>query len=76
VTPDFREEDTGEITLRPSHLDDFIGQRPVRENLRVFVEAARGAATRWTTSSSPARRGSARRPWRRSWRANSASAFA
>jgi len=42
VAPDFRSEDTGEITLRPSHLDDFIGQRAVRENLRVFVEAARG----------------------------------
>jgi Holliday junction DNA helicase RuvB len=42
VAPDFRAEDNGEVTLRPSHLDDFIGQRPVRENLRVFVEAARG----------------------------------
>ncbi|MEO3428878.1 Holliday junction branch migration DNA helicase RuvB [Pelagibius sp. CAU 1746] len=42
VAPDFREEDSGEISLRPSHLDDFIGQRAVRENLRVFIEAARG----------------------------------
>jgi len=42
VAPDFNEADTGEVTLRPSHLDDFIGQRAVRENLRVFVEAARG----------------------------------
>lgn len=42
VAPDFSEEDTGEITLRPSHLGDFIGQRAVRENLRVFIEAARG----------------------------------
>src|SRR3546814_7145821 len=42
LAPDFREEDAGELTLRPSHLDDFIGQRTVRENLRVFVEAARG----------------------------------
>ena len=41
VAPDFREEDAGELSLRPSHLDDFIGQRAVRENLRVFVEAAR-----------------------------------
>jgi Holliday junction DNA helicase RuvB len=41
VAPDFRAEDTGEVSLRPSHLDDFIGQRAVRENLRVFVEAAR-----------------------------------
>jgi Holliday junction DNA helicase RuvB len=42
VAPAFREEDSGELSLRPSHLDDFIGQRAVRENLRVFVEAARG----------------------------------
>jgi Holliday junction DNA helicase RuvB len=42
VAPDFRDEDSGELSLRPSHLDDFIGQRAVRENLRVFVEAARG----------------------------------
>ena len=37
VAPDFREEDTGEVSLRPAQLDDFIGQRPVRENLRVFI---------------------------------------
>ncbi|MGF1628503.1 MAG: Holliday junction branch migration DNA helicase RuvB [Kiloniellaceae bacterium] len=42
VAPDFRAEDSGEISLRPAQLDDFIGQRAVRENLRVFVEAARG----------------------------------
>ncbi|WP_340115176.1 Holliday junction branch migration DNA helicase RuvB [Pelagibius sp. 7325] len=42
VAPDFNEADAGEITLRPAQLDDFIGQRAVRENLRVFIEAARG----------------------------------
>ena len=42
VAPGFSEEDAGEITLRPSELNDFIGQRAVRENLRVFIEAARG----------------------------------
>lgn len=36
------EEDSVETHLRPQTLDDFIGQRAVRENLRVFVEAARG----------------------------------
>ncbi|PJB70351.1 MAG: Holliday junction branch migration DNA helicase RuvB [Alphaproteobacteria bacterium CG_4_9_14_3_um_filter_47_13] len=30
-----------EMSLRPLRLDDFTGQRPVRENLRVFIEAAR-----------------------------------
>jgi len=35
------EEDAAEATLRPQTLDDFIGQRQVRENLKVFVAAAR-----------------------------------
>ncbi|MEQ8964432.1 MAG: Holliday junction branch migration DNA helicase RuvB [Azospirillaceae bacterium] len=34
--------DAGETQLRPARLDDFIGQKRTRENLRVFVEAARG----------------------------------
>lgn len=28
--------------LRPRSLDEFIGQRPIKENLKVFIEAARG----------------------------------
>lgn len=32
----------GEAALRPARLVDFVGQRQVRENLGVFVEAARG----------------------------------
>jgi Holliday junction DNA helicase RuvB len=31
----------GEAALRPARLEDFTGQRQVRENLRVFVEAAK-----------------------------------
>src|SRR5919106_2706439 len=34
--------DVGEASLRPTSLDDFIGQKQARENLRVFVQAARG----------------------------------
>ena len=37
-------EDGVEPSLRPSRLDDFIGQRQARENLSVFIEAARGRA--------------------------------
>ena len=33
--------DVGENTLRPVSLDDFVGQTPVRENLRVFITAAK-----------------------------------
>jgi holliday junction DNA helicase RuvB len=30
-----------DITLRPSRFDEFIGQRKLKENLRVYVEAAK-----------------------------------
>jgi Holliday junction DNA helicase RuvB len=35
-------EDAGEPSLRPLVLGDFIGQQKLRENLAVFIEAARG----------------------------------
>ena len=31
-----------DVALRPLELDDFVGQKQVRENLRVFIAAARG----------------------------------
>ncbi|MFH1207953.1 MAG: Holliday junction branch migration DNA helicase RuvB [Candidatus Omnitrophota bacterium] len=31
-----------EVTLRPATLDEFIGQTQVKENLKVFIEAALG----------------------------------
>lgn len=34
--------DDAETSLRPQTLDEFIGQRQLKENLKVFVEAARG----------------------------------
>ncbi|MCP5368024.1 MAG: Holliday junction branch migration DNA helicase RuvB [Hyphomicrobiales bacterium] len=42
VTPDATEGDSPERGLRPTSLDEFVGQRQVRENLRVFIDAARG----------------------------------
>ena len=30
-----------EAGLRPQHLDDYIGQQGVKENLKIFIEAAR-----------------------------------
>ena len=35
-------DDSAETKIRPQELDSFIGQPQVRENLRVFVDAARG----------------------------------
>ncbi len=36
-----REEDQGEVSLRPQSLSEFIGQARVCANLKVFIEAAR-----------------------------------
>ena len=36
-----REEDEAERSLRPQVLGDFVGQARARENLGVFIEAAR-----------------------------------
>ncbi|MEQ9638398.1 MAG: AAA family ATPase, partial [Alphaproteobacteria bacterium] len=35
-------EDVAEAGLRPQFLDDFIGQQTQRENLKVYITAARG----------------------------------
>jgi len=35
------EERAREASIRPRRLDEFIGQRPVVENLRVYIDAAR-----------------------------------
>lgn len=34
-------EERQETTLRPQQLDDFIGQKNVKENLKIFIEAAK-----------------------------------
>ncbi len=40
TAPQVQQGDSDE-TLRPSHFDDYIGQTKVKDNIRVFVEAAR-----------------------------------
>ncbi|MGB4042938.1 MAG: AAA family ATPase, partial [Thermacetogeniaceae bacterium] len=35
------QEDDAEITLRPRTLREFIGQNQLKENLEVFIKAAR-----------------------------------
>ena len=34
-------EDEDDRTLRPQSLDEFVGQEALKENLRIFVEAAK-----------------------------------
>src|SRR5258706_13800704 len=41
VTPERREDDDTESSVRPLRLSDFIGQAQARANLAVFIEAAR-----------------------------------
>ncbi len=35
------EKDSDELSIRPLSIDEFIGQKKSRENLKVFIEAAR-----------------------------------
>ncbi len=62
--------DDNERHLRPQVLGDFIGQRQVRENLNVFIQAAkaRGDALDHVMFFGPP--GLVRRPYRRLLRAN------
>ena len=41
VTPDRREDDASDTSLRPLKLADFVGQLQARQNLSVFIDAAR-----------------------------------
>jgi holliday junction DNA helicase RuvB len=41
VAPERREDDALEASLRPKRLAEFVGQRQARENLAVFIAAAR-----------------------------------
>jgi Holliday junction DNA helicase RuvB len=41
VTPERRDDDSAEASLRPQKLAEFVGQEQARANLSVFIEAAR-----------------------------------
>src|SRR5271155_2517902 len=44
IDPALNDEDLAQATIRPLSFDDFTGQKEVCDNLRVFVNAARGRA--------------------------------
>ncbi|HLJ63743.1 MAG TPA: Holliday junction branch migration DNA helicase RuvB [Stellaceae bacterium] len=44
VAPESEGEEGADTSFRPLILSDFVGQRQVRENLRIFIDAARGRA--------------------------------
>ncbi|MFD2628665.1 Holliday junction branch migration DNA helicase RuvB [Oceanobacillus kapialis] len=41
VTGEYQEADSMELSLRPSALNQYIGQHKVKENLSIFIQAAR-----------------------------------
>src|ERR671928_327272 len=41
IAPERAEQDAPEASIRPATLDEFVGQRQLRDNLRVFIDAAR-----------------------------------
>jgi len=42
ISAQMSEEDMGmELSLRPRYLDEYIGQRQVKENLKIYIEAAK-----------------------------------
>lgn len=43
MSPEFTQNDNDtEVSLRPKTLDDYIGQEKVKENLRIYMDAALG----------------------------------
>ena len=41
IDAELAEQDAPEVSLRPATLAEFVGQRQLRDNLRVFIDAAR-----------------------------------
>ena len=42
VCPGLENEDNDiEVSLRPRTIDDYIGQEKVKENMKIFIEAAK-----------------------------------
>jgi len=37
----FRDEDNDEVSLRPRRFDEYIGQEKAKENMKIFIEAAK-----------------------------------
>src|ERR1700710_2222626 len=44
TSPERSEDDTMESSLRPKRLVDFVGQQQARENLSIFIDAAKARA--------------------------------
>ena len=59
-----REQDRMDDELRPSRLEDVVGQRAVVERLSILLEATKSVASHWAICCWMVLRASARRRWR------------
>lgn len=79
VSPQRTEADEQEasapVSLRPTSLDDFVGQRQVCENLKVFIEAAKKRGELWIMFCCLVLRGWVKQRWRPLLPKNSGSGF-
>ncbi len=41
LDPSLKEDDFGEVSLRPKLLSEYIGQNKVKESMKVYIEAAK-----------------------------------
>ncbi|HBL41510.1 MAG TPA: Holliday junction branch migration DNA helicase RuvB, partial [Ruminococcaceae bacterium] len=41
VASGYTQEDANEQSLRPQTIEDYIGQEKVKENLKIYIEAAK-----------------------------------
>lgn len=41
ITPELQKEEFQEVVLRPQKLDEFIGQSQLKQNLKIFIDAAK-----------------------------------
>ena len=44
ISPQANKEDAHDRAIRPSSLADYTGQEAVREQMEIFISAARGAS--------------------------------
>ena len=48
MQPGMTAADSEENNLRPQHLEDYIGQEKVKQNLKIYLEAAKRRGKRLT----------------------------
>jgi Holliday junction resolvasome RuvABC ATP-dependent DNA helicase subunit len=60
-------EEAFERALRPKHLDEYVGQQKIRDQLDIFIAAARARKKHWTMCFCSALPAWAKPHWPISW---------